>query len=126
MSEKHDKGMAVRRKVLGDAHVDKTIEQKTDFDADFQDFITETAWGSTWSREGILSHRDRSLLTLCLLAAGGNEAEFELHLRATVNTGATKEEVREMLMHTAVYAGIPVANHYIKIAKEIYDEMESE
>ena len=126
MADKIKTGRKIRRKVLGDKHVDKTIAEKDAFDADFQDFITEVAWGSAWSREGVLSHRDRSLLTLCLLAAGGHETEFELHLRATINTGATKEEVREMLMHTAVYAGIPVANHFIRIAKKLYAEMERE
>ncbi|MBT5187376.1 MAG: 4-carboxymuconolactone decarboxylase [Kordiimonadaceae bacterium] len=126
MSEKHDKGMAVRRKVLGDAHVDKTIEQKTDFDADFQDFITEGAWGSVWARDGALSLRDRSLLTLTLLASAGHDKEFEMHIRACKNTGATKEDVKETLLHMGVYVGVPISNHYIKIAKKIYDEMDKE
>ena len=126
MSEKHDKGMAVRRKVLGDAHVDKSIEQKTDFDADFQNFITEGAWGSVWAREGALSLRDRSLLTLTLLASAGHDEEFKMHIRACKNTGATKEEVKETLLHMGVYVGVPISNHYIKIAKKLYAEMEEE
>ena len=126
MSKKHDKGMTIRRKVLGDAHVDKSIEQKTDFDADFQDFITEGAWGSVWAREGALSLRDRSLLTLTLLASAGHDEEFKMHIRACKNTGATKEEVKETLLHIGVYVGVPISNHYIKIAKKMYADMEKE
>ena len=119
-----DKGMIIRRKVLGDAHVDKTIREKDGFDDDLQSLITEGAWGSVWAREGVLSLRDRSLLTLTLLAAAGHDQEFEMHIRATKNTGATKQEVKETLMHLGVYIGVPVANHFIKIAKKVYSEME--
>lgn len=123
--DKYNKGMAVRRKVLGDEHVDKTLKNKTDFNGDFQDFITEGAWGSVWSRGGALSLRDRSLLTLTLLAAAGHDDEFAMHIRATKNTGASKEDVKETLLHMAVYVGVPISNHYIKIAEKIYAEMES-
>jgi 4-carboxymuconolactone decarboxylase len=126
MSDKFDKGMETRRKVLGDAHVKKTIANKTQFDTDFQDFITEGAWGSVWAQDGALSLRDRSLLTLALLAASGHDEEFEMHIRATINTSATKDEVKETLLHLAVYVGVPISNHFIKIAKKVYAEMESE
>ncbi|HEU0223155.1 MAG TPA: 4-carboxymuconolactone decarboxylase [Paracoccaceae bacterium] len=123
MSDRHTTGMATRRAVLGDAHVDRAEAAQTAFDAPFQAFITETAWGSVWSRPGI-SRRDRSLITLALLAGLGNFEELKLHLRATANTGATREEVLEAMLHVAVYAGVPRANHAIKVIKETYAEME--
>lgn len=109
-------GMATRRLVLGDAHVERATAQATAFDADFQSFITEAAWGSLWSRPG-LTHRERSLITIALLAAAGHDDEVALHVRATRNTGATPGDILEALMHVAVYAGVPAANHAIKIAK---------
>lgn len=123
-SSKYKKGIKIRRNVLGDKHVDASLKNSNEFDNDFQTHITETAWGSAWSRDGILSYRDRSLLTLAILATSGHEQEFKLHLRATKNTGVTKEEVREMLIHLSVYAGVPAANHYVKVAKEVYAELE--
>lgn len=122
MSERHDTGMAVRRSVLGDAHVDRAEAAKTAFDAPFQQFITEGAWGSVWARDG-LSRRDRSLITLALLAALGHWDEVAMHVRATANTGATPEEVREAILHVAVYAGVPAANHALKIVRDTYAEM---
>lgn len=124
MRDQHEEGMRVRRAVLGDAHVDRAEAQKTDFDAPFQDFITRSAWGMLWTRSG-LTQRERSLVTIGLLAALGNDGELALHLRATRNTGATQEEVREALMHVAVYAGVPRANHAMKIAKEIFAAMDA-
>lgn len=123
MSDRHDKGMEIRRRVLGDAHVDRAEAEKSDFDADFQQMITEGAWGTVWARDTI-PLRDRSMLTIALLAATGNFAEIPMHIRATANTGATKEDVLEALLHVAVYAGVPKANHAIKLAKETYAEME--
>jgi 4-carboxymuconolactone decarboxylase len=114
-------GMAVRRRVLGDAHVDRASAQADAFDAPFQDFITRGAWGQVWSREG-LSLRERSMVTLGLLAALGHWDEFAMHLRATCNTGATPEDVREVLMHVAVYAGVPAANHGFKLAKATFTD----
>lgn len=111
-----ERGMATRRAVLGDQHVDGATARKTDFDDDFQTFITEGAWGSVWSRPG-LSRRERSLLTLVLLAALGHEEEFAMHIRATVNTGATAEDIKEALLHVAIYAGVPAANSAFRIAK---------
>jgi len=125
MRDQHEDGMRVRRAVLGDAHVDRAEAQKTDFDAPFQDFITRSAWGMLWTRSG-MTQRERSLVTIGLLAALGNDGELALHLRATRNTGATQEEVREALMHVAVYAGVPRANHAMKIAKEIFAAMDAE
>ncbi|MCC5977170.1 MAG: 4-carboxymuconolactone decarboxylase [Salinarimonas sp.] len=125
MDEQHKAGMDVRRTVLGDAHVDRAEAQKTDFDAPFQDFITRSAWGMVWTRPE-LTPRERSLVTIGLLAALGNDGELALHLRATRNTGASPEDVREALMHVAVYAGVPRANHAMKIAKEIFGAMDAQ
>jgi 4-carboxymuconolactone decarboxylase len=115
--------MAVRRRVLGDAHVDRAEAAKTAFDADFQAFITEGAWGSVWARPG-LTLRERSLVTLALLAALGNHEELAMHVRATARTGASQADVLEAMLHVAVYAGVPRANHALKIAKETFAEME--
>lgn len=114
----YKEGMKTRRSVLGNEHVDKAEANKTDFDKDFQEYITNNAWGSVWSRPG-LTKRERSLITIALMTALGHEEELALHLRASKNTGATKEDVREVLLHTAVYAGVPAANKAMKIAKEI-------
>ena len=105
--------------MLGDAHVDRVESLKTAFDADFQRYITETAWGSVWSRPG-LSWRERSLITIALLAALGHDDELAMHLRATRQTGASPDDVKETLMHTAVYAGVPVTNGAMKLAKAIF------
>ncbi|KAB0265867.1 4-carboxymuconolactone decarboxylase [Microvirga brassicacearum] len=123
-SERYKTGMNVRRKVLGDAHVDRASAQMTDLDADFQTFITEGAWGSVWSRPNF-TLRERSIVTIALLAALGQDDEVAMHVRATANTGATKDDIREALMHVAVYAGVPAANHAFKIVKKVFAEMES-
>lgn len=111
------RGMATRRSVLGDTHVDAATARKTAFDDDFQTFITEGAWGSVWSRPGI-SKRERSMLTIALLAALGHDEEVAMHVRATVNTGCSPDDIKEALMHVAVYAGVPAANRAFKIARE--------
>lgn len=123
MTERFDQGMATRRAVLGDAHVDRAEAAKTDFDAPFQTLITEGAWGSVWSRDTI-SKRERSMLTIALLAGLGNDHELAMHIRATARTGASRQDVLEALLHVAIYAGVPRANHAIKIAKETFAEME--
>lgn len=116
--ETYQRGMAARRQVLGDAHVDRAEASKTEFDAPFQRFIAETAWGTLWSSDA-LDRPTRSLITIAILAALGRHEELALHLRATANTGATPEQVREALMHVAVYAGVPAANSAIALAKRI-------
>lgn len=113
----YERGMATRRSVLGNAHVDNASAKMTAFDADFQQFITEGAWGSVWSRPG-LSKRERSMITLALLAALGHDEEVAMHVRATANTGATPDDIKEALLHVAVYAGVPAANRAFKIARE--------
>lgn len=110
-------GMATRRKVLGDAHVDRAEANKTEFDQPFQELITEAAWGHVWSRSNF-TPRERSIVTIALLAALGHDDEVAMHVRATANTGATPEDIREALLHVAIYAGVPAANHAIKIARE--------
>ncbi|WP_445504789.1 4-carboxymuconolactone decarboxylase [Microvirga sp. G4-2] len=115
--------MAVRRQVLGDAHVDRASAQMTEFDADFQTFITEGAWGSVWARPHF-TKRERSIVTIALLAALGHDEEVAMHVRATHNTGATKDDIREALLHVAVYAGVPAANHAFKVVKRAYEETE--
>lgn len=124
MSERFDKGMEVRRRVLGDAHVDRAEAAKTAFDAPFQTLITEGAWGTVWASDGI-SLRERSMLTLALLAATGNFEEIPMHIRATARTGASKRDVLEAFQHVAIYAGVPRANHALKLAKATYAEMEA-
>ena len=115
--------MKVRRAVLGGAHVDRAEAAKTAFDETFQRLITEGAWGSVWSRPG-LSRRERSLVTIALLAALGHDDELAMHVRATANTGASAEDIKEALLHVAVYAGVPAANRAIKIAKQALKEIQ--
>jgi 4-carboxymuconolactone decarboxylase len=112
-----ERGMATRRSVLGDGHVNGVTARTSAFDEDFQAFITEGAWGSVWSRPG-LTKRERSLITLALLAALGHDEEVAMHVRATANTGATPEDIKEALLHVAVYAGVPAANRAFRIAKD--------
>lgn len=122
-NDRFDRGMTVRRKVLGDAHVDRAEAGKTEFDLPFQTLITEGAWGTVWASDGI-SLRERSMLTLALLAATGNFEEIPMHIRATARTGASKQDVLEAFQHVAIYAGVPRANHALKLAKATYAEME--
>lgn len=122
MPSAYDDGMKIRRQVLGDAHVDAAEAGKSAFDEAFQALITEGAWGRVWARDTI-SLRERSMLTLALLAAGGNFDEIPMHIRATGNTGASPEDVMEALLHVAVYAGVPKANRAIKVARQAYAEM---
>ena len=125
MTDKYDTGMQVRRKILGDDHVDRAEAAKTDFDAPFQTLITEGAWGTVWASDGI-SDRERSMLTLALLAATGNFEEIPMHIRATARTGASKQDVLEAFQHVAIYCGVPRANHALKLAKQTYAEMEND
>ena len=124
-SERYRQGMATRRAVLGDAHVDRAAAAATAFDQPFQELITEAAWGHVWSRPA-LSKRERSIVTIALLAALGQDDEVAMHVRATANTGATREDVCEALLHVAIYAGVPAANHAIKIAKQTFAQMDAE
>jgi len=122
MTDRYAQGMKTRRRVLGDAHVDHAEAGKTAFDEPFQRLITEAAWGYVWSRS-VISERERSMLTIALLAGLGNDHELAMHIRATANTGAMPEDIMEVLLHVALYAGVPRANHAIKIAKETYAQM---
>jgi|TARA_R110002020_G_scaffold53851_4_gene150225 4-carboxymuconolactone decarboxylase len=124
MADRTEIGMTTRRAVLGDAHVDRAEAAKTELDAPFQSLITEAAWGTVWASDKI-SRRERSMLTLALLAATGNFEEIPMHIRATANTGASKSDVIEAFQHVAIYAGVPKANHALKLAKQTYQEMEA-
>ena len=124
MPDRFDTGMKVRREVLGDAHVDRAEAAKTELDKPFQDLITEGAWGTVWASDAI-TRRERSMLTLAVLAATGNFAEIPMHVRATIRTGASRRDVMEAFQHVAIYAGVPKANHAIKLAKETFDEMDN-
>lgn len=115
-------GEATRRQVLGDAHVDRAQAATTPFDRPFQEMITDAAWGHIWSRPGI-SRRERSMITIALLAALGHDEELAMHIRATANTGASADDIREALMHVAIYAGVPAANRALRIAKQTLAEM---
>ena len=116
--------MRIRRKVLGDKHVDQAEASKTEMDKPFQTLITEAAWGTVWASDKI-SLRERSMITLALLAAMGNFEEIPMHIRATANTGASQEDIMEVFQHVAIYAGVPKANHAIKLAKKTFAEMET-
>ncbi|GLO75780.1 4-carboxymuconolactone decarboxylase [Rhodobacteraceae bacterium R_SAG1] len=118
----YDAGMEVRRQVLGDDHVARAEAAKTPLDAPFQQLITETAWGTVWASDAI-SRRERSMLTLALLAATGNFDEIPMHIRATANTGATPQDIAEVFQHVAIYAGVPRANRALKLAKETLADM---
>ena len=121
--EKFEKGMRIRKSVLGNDHVERAEAGKSDFDADFQRFIAEAAWGSVWARPG-LEKKTRHLLTIAMLATLGHHEELAMHIRATRNTGVTREDVKEVLLQVAVYAGIPAANAAFAVAKRVYREME--
>ncbi len=123
-SGRYANGLETRRAVLGDAHVDRAQANQTAFDEPFQRLITESAWGTVWSGQE-WSKRERSMVTIALLAALGHDDEVAMHIRATANTGATREDIREALMHVAIYAGVPAANHAFKIAKATYAEMDA-
>jgi 4-carboxymuconolactone decarboxylase len=117
--------MAVRKSVLGAEHVARAEANKTDFDADYQRYITEGAWGSIWTRPG-LDKKTRHLLTIAMLAALGKQDELAMHIRATRNTGVTAEEVKEVFLLVSIYAGVPAANSAFILAKRVYKELESE
>lgn len=119
-NSKYDEGMEVRRRVLGDSHVDRATASTSDLDRDFQTWITEKVWGDLWTRPGLSTH-DRSMVTIAILAALNNE-ELELHLSAARNTGVSSEELTEILLHVATYAGVPAANRAFKVMKSIYEE----
>ncbi|MEO0485886.1 MAG: 4-carboxymuconolactone decarboxylase [Pseudomonadota bacterium] len=118
-------GMDTRRAVLGDAHVDRAEAARTAFDDPFQTLITEGAWGTVWADDTI-TRRERSMLTLALLAATGNFEEIPMHIRACANTGASKDDIMQAFLHVAIYAGVPKANHAIKLAKQTFAAMEKE
>ena len=121
----YERGLSVRRSVLGAAHVERASLRATTFDRDFQAFITRQAWGEVWTRPG-LERKTRSMLTIAMLAALGHEDELKLHVRATRNTGVSPDEVKEILLQTAIYAGVPAANSAFKHAKGVYEEMDKE
>jgi 4-carboxymuconolactone decarboxylase len=119
--ELYEEGMKVRRAVLGDAHVDRAIANTTDFTAPFQEFITRYAWGGVWTRDG-LDRRTRSVITLSVLTALGRENEIAMHVRAALTNGLSAEEIGEVLIHTAIYAGVPAANAAFAIAQKVFAE----
>ncbi len=119
-----DRGATTRRRVLGDAHVDRARANATALDAPFQALITDAAWGHVWARDTI-PLRERSMITIALLAGLGNDHELALHIRATANTGASEADVMEALLHVAIYAGVPRANNAIRIAKETFAAMKA-
>ena len=129
MEERHERvgrhrratGMSVRRAVLGDAHVDRAVAATTEFTAPFQDFITRYAWGDVWAREGLDRHT-RSCITLAVLTTLRAEGEIALHVRAALRNGVTREQIAEVLLHTAVYAGAPAANTAFAVAQSVFDE----
>ena len=115
--------MKVRRAVLCDAHVDRTLAKRTEFNGDFQDFITRYAWGEVWSRPGLPRHT-RSLVTLALMVALNRGDEFRMHVRAAKNNGVTRDEIKELLLHCALYAGLPAANAAFHLAEEVFAELD--
>ena len=121
LPDPYDAGMAVRREVLGDAHVDRAIANTDAFSEPFQDFITRYAWGSVWTREG-LDRRTRSCITLALMCALGHDDELAMHVRAALRNGLSAADISEVLLHTAVYAGVPAANAALKIARGVLEE----
>ncbi len=124
-TDRHRQGMQTRREVLGEAHVDRAEAARDAFDGPFQDLITEAAWGHVWSGSA-WTRRERSMVTIALLAALGHSDELAMHIRATARTGATPDDIREALMHVAIYAGVPAANHAIRVAREALAALEGD
>jgi len=124
-ADRYKKGLEVRRAVLGDAHVDRSLARRNTFNEEFQELITRYAWGETWTREG-LSRHTRSLLTVGLMVALNRSDEFRLHVRGAFSNGVTREEIREVLLHCAVYAGVPAANSAFHMAEEVFAQMEAQ
>ncbi|MDQ2916907.1 MAG: 4-carboxymuconolactone decarboxylase [Pseudomonadota bacterium] len=122
--ERYENGLAVRRAVLGNAHVDRSLAKRNDFTEEFQTLITRYAWGEIWTRPGLPRHT-RSLLTVGLMVALNRPEEFRLHVRAAFNNGVTREEIREVLLHCAIYAGVPAANSAFHMAEEVFAQMDS-
>ena len=118
----YDTGMKNRRAVLGDAHVDAALQKQTDVTQPFQDFITRTAWGDVWQREG-LDHTQRRLITIAILTAVGNDGELDMHIRAALRAGVDAESIGEVLLHTAIYAGVPNSNHGFKLLDKAVKEV---
>ncbi|KZM72825.1 4-carboxymuconolactone decarboxylase [Nocardia terpenica] len=125
MNERVEQGMAVRREVLGDAHVDRAIARTTEFTRPFQDYITESVWGSIWTREG-LDRRTRRCITLAVLTALGRHEEIAMHIRAALADGITATEIGEVLLHTGAYAGVPAANSAFAIGQQVLTELGDE
>jgi 4-carboxymuconolactone decarboxylase len=123
--ERYERGKKVRESILGSAHVARTAKNRTAFNADFQDFLMEYSWGEIWSRPG-LDYRLRSMLTIAMLVAMGKLDELKLHIRATKNTGVTRDEVKEIMMHATIYAGVPAAFGAFQLAAQLFDEMDNE
>jgi 4-carboxymuconolactone decarboxylase len=121
---RRDAGFRVRRAVLGDEHVDRAIDRTTAFTAPFQDFITRYAWGDVWTRPG-LDMASRSMITLALLTALGQEHELAMHVKAALRNGLTRDQIGEVLLHSAVYAGVPAANRGFAVAQQVFDELDS-
>ena len=121
--ERYEQGMLVRRAVLGDAHVDRSLQERNEFNQDFQDLITRYAWGEIWTRPG-LPRQTRSLITLAMMVALGRSAELRMHLKAALSTGVTREEIKEVLLQTAIYCGVPAAHSAFHIAEEVLAEVD--
>lgn len=124
MSDKYERGMKIRRAVLGDAHVDRAIASTNDLNRDFQELITRYAWGEVWSRPG-LDRKTRSCMVLTAMVALGHWDEFRMHVRAAFNNGLTKEDITEVLLQAAIYCGVPAANHGFKEAAAVIAEMDN-
>ena len=125
MSELFEQGMAVRRAVLGDAYVDRSLQSGTEFRQPMQELVTEFCWGSVWSREG-LDRKTRSLVNLGMLTALNRSTELAAHVRGAVNNGATKEEIQEVLLQTAVYCGMPAGLEAFRVAEKVFDDLAAE
>lgn len=123
--ERYEKGMTVRRAVLGDAHVDRSLQNRNSFNEEFQDLITRYAWGEIWTRPG-LSRCTRSLIVLATTIALNRTEEFRLHVRAALNNGVTRDEIKEVLLQTAIYCGVPAANSAFHIAQAVFTEIDEE
>ena len=123
--QRYDEGMKVRRAALGDAYVEGSLARRTEFNIEFQDFITRYAWGEIWTRPGF-DRRTRSLLTLAMMMALGREAEFRIHVRAASNNGVSQDDLKELFLQAAIYCGVPAANSAFATAAEVFAEMEQE